>query len=125
MRDLVIVLVIIALVFGGGYFVQQHLEGTEQELTTRLDELHSEISSGDMNHMDKVEDLENLWESTKAEWHILGNHAEIDEIESELKRLKECYRIGNSEEAMLSLVEIKFRVNDMHKGDKLELANIL
>lgn len=125
MRDFIIILVIIVLVFGGGYWTESYLEKTEEELTIMLDELHDEIRSGNMDNQEKVNSLKELWAKTKDNWHILGNHEEIDEIEAQLNRFTESYIYQNATEATLSLVEMRFRINDIHKGEKLELVNIL
>lgn len=125
MRDAIIIFIILVLVFGGGYFTEKYLEDSEMTLTIIIDELYDSIKSGNLGQIDKVEELNRAWRETKNQWHILGNHEEIDEIEAGLSRFTESYTSQNADEACLSLVEIRFRINDIHKGEKLELVNIL
>ena len=125
MRDLIIIVVILILVFGGGNLIDDYLQNMEDDLITKIDTLHSQITHSDMTHIEDVYELENMWENSKMKWHILGNHQEIDEIEAELKRFTEAYEYGDQLESALSLSEVRFRISDMHKGDKLELANVL
>ena len=125
MRDLIIIAIILVLVFGGGYWIDCYLQQIEDTLLVKIDNLHDQITRGDLTHLEDIYELEKMWTDSKTKWHILGNHQEIDEIEAELKRFIQAYEFADQKEAAISIVEVRFRINDMHKGDKLELANIL
>ena len=125
MRDLIVIVVIILIVFGGGFFSECYLEKSEKELTEMINNIHTQINNGDMEHLDEVYRLQRMWDNNKPYWHVFANHQEIDEIEAELARFTEAYKHGLADEAKLSTAIIVFRINDMHKGEKLELANIL
>ncbi len=125
MRDLIIIAIILILVFGGGNWIDEYLQNMEDNLLYKIDTLHSQIKHNDMTHIEDVYELEDMWESSKTKWHILGNHQEIDEIEANLKKFTEAYEYGDQLESSLFISEVRFRINDMHKGDKLELANVL
>lgn len=125
MRDIIIIAVIVLLIFGGGSLAEKYLEESEKEIINKFDEFHRDIRSGDMSHLDELDELYSIWEKSKVKWHILANHQEIDEIEAELMRFMEAYEIGDEKEALYCISEIRFRINDMHKGEKFELVNIL
>ena len=125
MRDVFIIIFILALIFGGGAYIEKYFEKNEYELIDLLDNIQLQVRLNDFNHFYEIEKLNNIWESSKVKWHILGNHQQIDEIESELERLIQTYQFGDIEETVYCITELKFRINDMHKGDKLEISNIL
>lgn len=125
MKDLIIIVIIITLVFGGGYLSEKFLEESEKELIDLLEEIHSQIKIGDMTHVDSVYRLQQRWEESKPKWHILAKHQDIDDIEAGLYRFIKAYELGDNKEASFLIVEVMFRINDMHKGEKLELVNIL
>ncbi len=125
MRDFVVVLSIIIFVFVGGYLIEMYLKNIENNLISKIEEIIEQIKVNDFNHIDKVKELFNELNKSKTIWHLVENHEEIDEIESELIRFLEVYQFGNKQESILSASEVIFRIKDMLKGEKLELANIL
>ncbi len=125
MRDFVVVLSIIIFVFVGGYLIEMYLKNIENNLISKIEEIIEQIKANDFNHIEKVEELFHELNKSKTIWHLVENHEEIDEIESELIRFLEVYQFENKQESILSASEVIFRIKDMLKGEKLELANIL
>ena len=125
MRDFVIILVILAIILVGGFFVEKKLKSTEENLISQLDILHGEIENANMNNLSGIETFEKSWNESKIILNILANHQRIDEIDIQVYQMIKNYESQNSTETFLNLIAIKTMIGDIHRGESFTLANIL
>ena len=125
MKDYVIIFITVIAIFLGGFFVEKYLINFEEDILTKLAELEIEISNGYMEKSGLVEEIEGNWTKDKNILHLLVNHQIVDEIEGELKKMKKNYELKDEKETILNIIELKFRIEDIHKGECFALSNIL
>ncbi len=125
MKEVIIISVIVIVIFLGNYWIENFLESTENELIDKLDNLQIQIEKGVMNDFASVEEIDTMWTNLKWKWNLLTNHQKIDEMEVEWKRFMKNYERKEDSESLVNIISFRTMVNDLHKGETLDITNIL
>lgn len=122
MRDLIIVIVVIILVFVGGFLNEQYLKDTGESMVNKLTELEEQV---EVVNMEKFEEIEKEWKNLKNMWYILTNHSNIDSIERDIERLKKYYEAGEVSHSLAIISELKAMFTNVSEIEKITITNIL
>lgn len=125
MKELIIVIVIVVAIFWGNHWIEGFLEKTEKDLIEDIDSLQIQIEKGFMDEFEKVEEIDAKWSDVKAKWNLLTNHQKIDDMEIEWKRFMKNYEQQQDSESLVNITAFRTMINDLHKGETLDITNIL
>ncbi len=130
MKDVIIIIVIIALIVVGDIGTKRYLNKTVDELLGTLEELKSNVILAKENDSrDKIKEemkqVDEKWEKTNKIWAVLVMHQEVDNIEQALVRAKSNINDGELETALQEIETAIFFSEHVKEREKLSLYNIL
>lgn len=124
MRDLIVVITIIILVFVPGYYIQKHLEDSGATIVKMLEKIRETVEKDEMAEIGLVYSLRDKWQKEQDFWNIFSNHQNTDEIQREIEKLITNYEDGEKREALINITEIKSIVEDAPRGEGILIVNI-
>ena len=129
MKETIISISILIIIFGGAIYTKKFLEKTSQEIISKLDELKEEIVIAKENEKrQKVKELSNeiydKWEEMDKTWSTLVFHEELDTIQISLTKMKAQIEEGELEESLEELETTKFLINHIKEKEKFNLKNV-
>lgn len=127
MKEVVIIISILIIIFTGSIVTQRYLNKTSDLLVDELEEIKKNIENNDFNEKElakKTEEMYEKWEKTNAKWSIIILHDEIDLIETSLIKMKAFIKTGEIEECMAELDTSIFLLNHIKEKEKTSLKNI-
>lgn len=123
-KDLIIVIVILLLVFIPGYFVKNYLENSGNKIVERLEMLEDSVYYGNFESIETIYSIKKDWETTENVWNVLSNHQNTDEIQREFEKLVANYKMANINATLINITEIKSMIEDTPRGEAFSLVNI-
>ncbi len=124
MRDLIVTIVILILVFVPGYYSERYLENSGNHLIERLNVIKEETEEDKMENMAELLDIKKQWDEMENMWNIVSNHQNTDNIELSFTRLIISYGEKEKAEILVNLAEIITMVEDTPRGEKIDWVNI-
>ena len=129
MKEYIIMIAIIVIVFSGDAMVQGYLENSSNTLENQLEELkQNAIESKETKNREEVktafQNLEKEWEEINKVWSIIVVHEEIDNIEESLTKAKSSIYDGEVEEALEEIETAIFFIKHVREREKILLKNI-
>jgi hypothetical protein len=83
----VIVIIVVALIGIGGYYMQWYLDRTASELVVQLEGVMETVKQEDWEGSNAAfAGFEENWDATRKNWALVIDHMEIDNIEDRLTR---------------------------------------
>lgn len=124
MKEIIIIIVILALIFGGAIYVQNYLEESSKYLISRLENLKEMIKNKDENMKEEVNDIYNKWKKTDEKWAVVVLHDELDLIDESLIKMKSGVEEGDFDDSMRELETSIFLLNHINEKEKTSIKNI-
>lgn len=129
MKDIIIIILIVILIFGGDYLIQSYLARTTDEILQELRKLKEETISAEkenenMNLKKTMEKVEEKWEKNSNIWSIIVVHQEIDNIEQALVKIKSNIENGELEDAIPEIETAIFLAEHIKEREELKFKNI-
>ncbi|MDO5555924.1 MAG: DUF4363 family protein [Clostridia bacterium] len=127
MKELIIMIIILLIIFSCAIVTQRFLNNTSDTLSSKLEELKTGIGEGNMSEeqmKQKSEEIYEEWEDINEKWSVIVLHDEIDLIETSLIRMKSKIETDNFEESMEDLDTSIFLVKHIKEKEKTSLKNI-
>lgn len=127
MRETIIILSILIIIFLGAYITQQFLNNTADLLVSKLEDLKSGIEEGkkeEKEMIEKTDEIYSEWEEINERWSVIVLHDEIDLIETSLIRMKSKIKTGEVQESMEDLDTSIFLIKHIKEKEKTSLKNI-
>lgn len=124
MRDLIVSVSIILIVFILGYFSEKYLIDTGNELVSRLEVIESEIKEDKMERIEELKDIKRRWDEVEWMWNLLANHLYTDNIDLAFTRLIISYGEQEKAECLVNLAEVVAIIQDIPRGEKIDIVNI-
>jgi len=125
MRLLITLLIIFAAVIGVGFWTNNQLTASADELLLNVDKIHDEISA---QHWDSAsehtEELEQNWDRKGKWWPALLDHQEIDNIDFAIARNREYIAAKNAPLALGQISEIRKMIKHIPQKGAINLTNI-
>ena len=126
MRDLFVIIAILAIVFGGNSFINKHIEESGNEFLNIVKKLEDGIESDDKNAKNiEVEKILELWENNEKKWIMIGYHQEINQIEDLVIECYTYYLQGDKDLFQVSYGKLKRNIEDMKNREIITFTNIL
>jgi hypothetical protein len=125
MRLLVTMLIIFVAVVAAGFWSNQQLAASANELLLDVDKIHEEIDMESWDSASKhTEELEQNWDRKGKWWPALLDHQEIDNIEFAMAKNKEYIAQKNAPLALGQLSEIRQMIKHIPQKGNISLTNI-
>ena len=125
MRDLVVIIVIIGLVFGGDVFVEKYLEKSSEKLIQQIEMMSASFNEDEKAKKRNVDSLQQIWEETEKPWIVIEYHEEINNIEDLVIETYSYYMSGEKEEFDIAHRKILRLIEDLKNRIDLSLENVL
>lgn len=118
--------VILILIVSGGFWINQELQISSNELVNHVDKVSEAIQTSNWDTaVEQTQDLEKTWEHEAKWWPVFLEHQEMDNIEFSMAKLKEYVASNNSALSLGQLSEIRLMIEHIPKKEKVSLENIL
>ncbi|NLJ72780.1 MAG: DUF4363 family protein [Syntrophomonadaceae bacterium] len=126
MRLLLPILIVLALIIGGGFWMNSSLANSTDNLTAQIEIINKKVKNNDFaSAISEVEELERKWEKESKWWPILLDHQAIDNIEFSLSKIKEYVTQHSKPLALGQLSELKLMLKHIPEKEELTIKNIL
>ena len=127
MRETIIILSILIIIFVGACITQKFLNNTADLLVSKLEDLKSGIEEDKIDEKEMIEKTDEIyseWEEINERWSVIVLHDEIDLIETSLIRMKSKIKTGYINESMEDLDTSIFLLKHIKEKEKTSLKNI-
>ena len=127
MRETIIILSILIIIFVGACITQKFLNNTADLLVSKLEDLKSGIEEDKIDEKEMIEKTDEIyseWEEINERWSVIVLHDEIDLIETSLIRMKSKIKTEKTEESMEDLDTSIFLLKHIKEKEKTSLKNI-
>lgn len=124
MKDLIIVIAVLALVFVPGYYTKKYLEDSGKKIVETLVEIREDVEQERFDNSNLVYELKDEWDKEQELWNVFSNHQNTDQIQREIEKLITNYVGKERHEALINITEIKSIIEDAPKGEGIALVNI-
>lgn len=126
MRDIFVIIAILAIVFGGNFFINEHVNQTGKDFLNMIETLEDGIETDKKEVKDKqVYELIKLWEENEKKWIMVEYHQEINQIEDLVIECYTYYLQGEKELFEISYKKLERNIEDMQNRVKITFTNIL
>lgn len=128
MKEILIIVVSVALVCTGAYISQNYLNKTSDDLVSNIEDLKVEIEKAKAKEEnDSIVLSENIyekWKKVEEKWSIIIIHDELDLIELSLVGMKTYIEEEQYEDAKEELEKASFLLEHVKEREKLALKNV-
>lgn len=129
MKQIVIIIVVLILIFIGSYISQNYIRITSDQLISQIDELKEELQKSIETRDNKksaelAENIINKWDEIEEKWSILVLHNELDNIELALIGMKSHIETEQYADGMKELEKSKFLLEHITQREKFSLKNV-
>jgi hypothetical protein len=125
MKLFITLLTIFAAVIAVGFWTNNQLTASANELLLNVDKIHGAISE---EHWDsaseQTEELEQNWDRKGKWWPALLDHQEIDNIDFAIAKNKEYIAAKNAPLALGQLSEIRQMIKHIPQKGTINITNI-
>lgn len=126
MKQIVIMLVCIVLIFSAGIAEIKYLNKTSIYLNSDIEYIKNAVENNNYELAAKqMETTYSSWQNIKSIWGIIILHDELDDIEEAIIELKENIKFEDENECLLAIEKIKSDIEHTVKRQKLCIDNIL
>ena len=126
MKDIIIIITIIVVIFGGDALVNSYLKKTSSKLTKQLEQVKDKINKNEDNETIKedISKVFNEWQNIEKTWAIIVLHSELDAIETSLIRTKVNIKEKEWSIGLENLETSIFFIEHISQKEKFCLKNI-
>ena len=124
MKEIIIIISILIIIFTGSIVTQKYLNRTSDLL---VEDIKNDLEKNNLDSeklAKKSEDMYKKWEEINAKWSIIILHDEIDLIETSLTKMKAEIKSGEIKDVMAELDTSIFLINHIKEKEKTSLKNI-
>lgn len=127
MKEIIIIIGILIIIFAGSIITQMYLNKTSALLIDKLENIKSDIENEKFDRekvSKKAEEMYSEWEKINEKWSVIILHDEIDLIETALIKMKAEIKSGEIEDSMAEIDTSIFLLNHIKEKEKTSLKNI-
>ena len=129
MKEIITILVILFLIFGGAFWTNKYLKKTTNELMEIIELLETKVkvameAEERLDLIKEGEALKNKWEETQKGWGIIVLHQELDTIETAIATLNSNIEYGEFPDCLEEIEKLKFLIGHITEKEKFSLINI-
>lgn len=127
MKEIVIIILILIIIFVGEFYIQKYLSNTSASLISKLEDLKQIIDEKSIEKDEivaKSDEIYSEWKDINEKWSVIILHNEIDLIETSLIRMKSKIKTGKIDDSVEDIDSSIFLVNHIKEKEETRLKNI-
>lgn len=135
MKNIITMVIILSIIFGGSVYAGKYLETSSKEILSKLEELKNEITKiGEEDFIKSKDDLQKIenyvdeiysnWEGIDERWSIIIFHNELDLIQISLISIRSSLKGKDYREVLREIDKSIFLINHILEKEKINLKNI-
>lgn len=125
MKETIIIIVILILIFTGAWSTQKYLADTSTILVSKLENLKQNLGEGKQETLNiQTDEIYAEWKNVNDKWAVIVLHDELDLIETSLISMKSKIKVGNLDESLEDINTSIFLLNNIIEKEKTCLKNI-
>ena len=129
MKDIITIIIILALILGGAYLTSRYLKQTTGELITQIGNMNKKLEKAletdeRKEIIEEAERIQNMWEQIEKVWGIIILHEELDNIKSSIYKLRSNAEYGEIHDCLEEVEKLKFLIGHIREKDQLSIVNI-
>ena len=124
MRDLIVFIVIILLVFIPSYYTEKYLVNSGNSIVEKLNVIKDEVEEDSMENIEELKKIKDEWDKIEDRWNMFLNHQITDNIELSFTRLLISYGEDEKAECLVNIAEIVGLIEDAPRTEKIAWANL-
>lgn len=129
MRELIIIIIVLILIFSTAIITKNYLDRTSDELVGKLENLKQEIyiaeQTKDNSKVKEIsEKVNEEWENIELKWALVVLHDELDLIELALKGVKATADVDELGDCMQETEKAMFLIGHIKQKEAFKLKNI-
>ncbi|MBQ9280521.1 MAG: DUF4363 family protein [Clostridia bacterium] len=126
MKDWIIVITIIAIVFGGNYLMKSYLDKTGHEMIAEVEKLSAGLETDtEEEKYQNVEEIKKKWDEAQKIWIMFQYHENVNAMEDLLLSCCNYYIDSDRTEFNINLDHFKRNVEDLKNRMEVSLVNIM
>ncbi len=125
MRDVIVLIVVFLLVFGGDFLIKKYLEKSSADFIEHFDEMSGDFERNYDDKLLKVKEIIDDWEKKESPWIIFEYHDSINDIEDMVIETYSHYLNNNREEFDISYRKLIRLIDDLKNRVDLSFENVL
>lgn len=125
MKQIIIMIIILIIIFVGAWYSQKFLDGTTRNLVSKLENLKTDIDEEKDEELNqKTNQIYGEWKDISEKWSFIVLHDELDLIETSLIKVKSKIEVGNLDESREDIDTSIFLLKHIKEKEKTSLKNI-
>lgn len=125
LKVLLSLLFLVVLVVGASFYMDRILRSTTQEMESQISQVESSSWSGDWKNAEThLEKVIKDWDGTRKTLSVLTEHAEIDQIDAALSRMKQYVRTKDLSPALAEASALKQLIRHIPQKESLNWENL-
>lgn len=129
MRDVIIIISIIAIILAGEVWTNRYLNASSKEIVEMLEDLKQDVevaseNQNKKNTEEKMQKIEEKWDRTSKVWCTLIVHQEIDNMEQAIVKAKSHIKNEEREDALEQIETAIFFADHIREREEVSWKNI-
>ena len=124
MKEIIILIIVLCLVFIPNISFRKYLHHSGQEIVQIAKELQNSLEQGMINPENALK-LKEEFEKKEKVWILIVDHDMLDEIEYEIENCVAFYTIDNKQDFISAVSRLIDEIEDLSKREEISMANIL
>lgn len=124
MKETIIVLIVLALVFIPGYIFKKHFDESGNELIKILEDMENDINNDYEVSEVKSNKLRDTFLNTEKKWIILVDHEILDQIEDDVEACAIYYKESEKDEFLVHSKHLRNHIEDLARREEISIYNI-
>lgn len=122
-KELIIILVILALVISLGIYEQNYINSNTNGLISSLNEVKNQVKE-QKEATQKIKDVNKRWNEIEGSLSVFIDHEHIDNVGESISILQTALEENEKEDIIKEIDKTIFLLNDIQDINKLKLKNI-
>lgn len=125
MKEAVIIIVSLALVFAPSFIFKNFLDRSGKDVLNILESMSEDIKNDTTPNEDKSRTLKETFLKKEKSWIMIVDHEILDEIEDGIEECVFYYNDSEKTEFLSACNKLKNHIEDLKKREEISIVNIL
>lgn len=126
MKDLIVILITLTIIFGGNYFSCKYLEKSGGEVLSALEILKEGLDThSDEEKEENIKTLNDVFDKNQRMWIMYQFHDGVNSMEGTMIECCNYYKTSNHEQFDISYEKLKRNIQDLKNREEISVLNIM
>ncbi len=124
MKEAIIIIVVLILIFVPNYFFENYLKDSGNELIEIIESMEKDVADDNTDNIENAKKLKEAFLEKEKKWILIVDHEILDEIEA---GVEECVAFYNAEDKMefeSSSHKLRNAIEDLARREETSIANV-